>query len=125
MDNQEELFGDVGPLPVTRDTEVMQERRVRETKARDEALDRLEEARRNIIAAGKRIARRLASDNGRVTSTEVLATMRADAEYADDLRKFDPRWAGCLFLGDEWVPIGYEAEGSHRRPVRIWALSGE
>ena len=52
----------------------------------------------------------------------MLATLRSDSRYADDVEKFDRRWTGCLFRGKEWEHVGEDRLGSHRRTVWIWRL---
>ena len=108
------------PLPITRNTRKMARRRAHEGQARDQALLRLHEAREHLIAAAKDVARRIAKDRNRVTSVEVLATMHEDPELHAEMARHDPRWVGCVFRGPEWRTCGWEREGSHRRPVRVW-----
>lgn len=92
-----------------------------ESAARDEALDRLEEAREALIAEAKKVARTLALQRGRITSVEVFQALRAFG-YDEALDNADPRWMGCVFRGDGWKRVGWEATGSHKRPVAVWTL---
>ena len=110
------------PIPVTRNTDQMRDYLLQQKQGRDHALALLEECRERLIAAGKSVARKIASEQGTVTASEVLATMRADPSYADDVAKFDPRWTGCLFRGGDWEHIDDARLGSHKRTVWVWRL---
>ena len=94
------------------------ERVVNEIKARDEALDRLEGTRRELIEVASEMARNLCELRGSVTSTEVAITMRGIG-WGSEMDAVDPRWLGAVFRRG-WKRIGYEATGSHGRPVARW-----
>jgi len=94
-----------------------------EAEKRDEALALLETTRANLIAAAKIIATRIARQNGRVTSPEVLKLLRESPAWAGLVAEVDPRFMGPVFRKG-WTRIGYSSEGSHNRPVAVWALKG-
>jgi len=90
-----------------------------EEKARDAALDLLEERRAELIAVGRNIALELAQRDGSTCSPRVLREMRARG-YEVEKR---PMWAGCFFRGKNWRKTGTVVhEGSHKRPASMWEL---
>lgn len=91
-----------------------------EFQKRDEALDKLEKARTDLLVYGRRVADALVRAQGTVTSIDVLAQLRREGY---DVDAFDKRWIGAVFRRG-WVRVGYEATGSHGRPVARWALKG-
>lgn len=92
-----------------------------EAKARDAALDKLEEYRSGLVEIGREVAIQLAKRRNRITSIEVFATLRAQG-YDAALDAADPRWMGVVFREDIWQREGWERTGSHKRPVAIWSL---
>lgn len=92
----------------------------REAEARDAALSRHVETKEELIREATELAVEIATRNGRVTSTEVLRALRERDAIGDR----DPRFLGVVFRSKLWSPIGWADTGSHRRPVRVWALSG-
>jgi len=92
-----------------------------ESAARDEALDMLDAARSRLIAEARKIVRQLVQQRGRVTSVEVFQVMRSYG-YDAEIDAVDSRWMGCVFKSCGLVEAGWENTGSHRRPVRIWAV---
>lgn len=91
-----------------------------EKAERDRALDLFEENRRELLSAARKCANELYSLNGRVTAPEVFASLRAGG-WGDALDQVDPRFMGGVFReGTGWRRVGWENEGSHRRPVSIW-----
>jgi hypothetical protein len=89
--------------------------------ARDAALDALEEHRAEVIELARGVARTLALQHGRVTSSGVLQAMR-DQGMGDEIDAVDRRFMGCVFRGRGWQQIGWETSGSHRRRQPVWAL---
>lgn len=90
---------------------------------RDAALDTLELSRAELIADAKVHAVRIATETGTVTSTQVLASMRASG-HGDDLDRYDRRWMGAVFRrGTGWKRVGWSSTGSHCRPVAVWAVA--
>jgi len=92
-----------------------------EYQARDEALGLLIKYRSELIELARATAHRLAYNHGYVTAPMV----RSDLE-ARGIRVagpgLDPRWLGGVFMrGSGWRRIGWEATGSHGRPVAMWA----
>ena len=59
-----------------------------------------------------------------MTSVEVFQALRAYG-YDVALDSADSRWMGCVFRGGtgEWIEIGAEKTGSHKRKVTIWRLA--
>jgi len=94
-----------------------------EGEKRDHALDVLRRHRGEIIEAAVAVAVHIATERGRVTSTEVLAIMRLDAEWAAKVEAADRRFMGPVFRRKMWTRLGWEETGSHGRPVAIWALT--
>lgn len=93
-----------------------------EPQKRDRALDILRTHRGTLIEAAVAVAVRIATDRGRVTSTEVLAVLRSDPEWRAKVAAADRRFMGPVFRRKMWRRIGWEATGSHARPVAIWEL---
>lgn len=89
--------------------------------ARDQVLDVLEEWRKCLVLEGRSRAVAIARRNGSVTSTEVLAELRADPEWADAVDAVDARFMGAVFRKG-WARAGWETSGSHARPVSRWVL---
>jgi hypothetical protein len=92
-----------------------------EDAKRDFALDLLEKTRSSLISAARTEAHAIYVTNGRVTSVEVMAAMKA-AGHGAAMANVDPRWMGAVFRkGEGWVRVGWEQTGSHSRPVAIWS----
>ena len=89
--------------------------------ARDQVLDVLEEWRKCLVLEGRSRAVAIARRKGSVTSTEVLAELRADPEWADAVDAVDPRFMGAVFRKG-WARAGWDTSGSHARPVSRWVL---
>lgn len=85
---------------------------------RDLALERFEHHRAELVQIAHNIARRISTEQGQVTATDVLLEMRA--KYPTQLDQVDPRFLGAVFRRPGWEPMGYAPTGSHCRPVRIW-----
>jgi hypothetical protein len=91
-----------------------------EAEARDAALDMLAAVRCELVMAAREAALQLAAANGRVTSTEVFAKLRAEG-WGPKIAEADPRWMGVVFRTKAgWERIGWETTGSHKRPVAVW-----
>ncbi len=89
---------------------------------RDQALERLERSRAELIEIARTVAITLWAMNGRVTSTEVLAALR-DQGYGVWIDSVDKRFMGAVFRPKSgWVRVGWEHTGSHGRPVAIWKM---
>lgn len=89
---------------------------------RDEALDHLEVRRLYLINCADDIARKIAKEKGSVTSTEVLEILRDELDE-EMLIGVDMRFMGAVFRsGKGWIRLGWEATGSHCRPVSRWKL---
>ena len=89
-----------------------------EKRQRDEALDRLAQARILLVKRAREVALALYAINPYVTSVMVLKYM--EAEGAD--LSADTRWIGVVFrAGTGWRRVGWESTGSHGRPVAQWA----
>ena len=86
---------------------------------RDQALDRLEATRADLLVAARAMAAAICAIKGRVTSVEVMAQLRLQG-YGPELDAADTRWLGAVFWRGGWTRIGYEPTGSHGRPVAIW-----
>lgn len=89
----------------------------RERIERDNALDRLEVSRSYLINLARDFAEKLELAKGRVTSSEVLFLLRS--QVPEMVQNVDPRFMGAVFRKG-WERIGFEATGSHCRPVSIW-----
>jgi hypothetical protein len=74
-----------------------------------------------VIELARGVARTLALQHGRVTSSGVLQAMR-DQGMGDEIDAVDRRFMGCVFRGRGWQQIGWETSGSHRRRQPVWAL---
>lgn len=91
-----------------------------EAEKRDRALAAIAKWRASAITLGTAAALHIMSAKGRVTSVEVVAQLRAQGHGAM-LDSIDARWIGAVFRGGGWKRIGWEATGSHARPVAVWA----
>lgn len=97
-----------------------------EVQKRDQALALVEGANSALVEEARRVAMLIWKENGRVTSTEVLARMSLDPRYAETIAEgkkatHKNRWMGPVFKAKQgWVKLGYESKGSHARPVVIW-----
>lgn len=88
---------------------------------KDEALDALEVARAEWLAAARAWARIYASAGQIITINDVR---RHGPPIPDGV---DPRVAGAVFRGDDWVNLGYTTsnrKASHGRPVARFRLAG-
>jgi hypothetical protein len=91
-------------------------------------LDRFIEGMRRTYRAGlvevaRGIARRMATENGSVTSTQVLDALRADPDWSLRVAEVDARFMGLVFRSErEWKRVGWSPDGSHSRPVSVWEL---
>ena len=92
----------------------------REKNKRDVALDLLARTRKELIGAAKQWARYLVRANGRVTSPEVLKSLR-DNGWGDHLDQVDRRFMGVVFRKG-WRRIGWTNSGSQARPGPIWEM---
>lgn len=91
-----------------------------EVVARDAALDAIALSKPEVIAIARQTAVRLATENGTVTSTQVLADMR---KRGHTFYQHDPRFMGCVFRRG-WKRVGYDSTGaSHGRPCSVWKLA--
>lgn len=103
--------------------------RGRKKDARDVVLEKVEGAHRGLVQLAGNIARKLAIKNGRVSSPEVWRALwdkaAHDEELRQELEKADPRWMGAVFNHYRWHRVGWEANGSHKRPVSVWELQPE
>ena len=91
---------------------------------RNDALDGHRMLRAELIAIADRIAVVLATRDGDVTSTRVLAAMRAEG-HGQLMATCDPRWVGAVFPGRDgrWVRTGEIArDASKCRPCAVWRL---
>ena len=94
-----------------------------EAAERDRVLDRFEWTRVSLVAHAREIARDICAEKGTVTSTEVMAMLRAVAKIDPGLAReleADPRWMGAVFRGEGWTRVGWTPSGSHKRPVAVW-----
>ena len=90
-------------------------------RERDAALDRIEATRAQLISIADKLARELVRKSGRVTSSDVFREMKA-LGYGPLLASYDPRWMGAVFRkGKGWQRVGWVNDGSHSRPVAVWA----
>jgi hypothetical protein len=94
-----------------------------EAKARDRALDAIERTRGTLVSQAQQIAEEIFRAKGRVSSSDVWAVIEQRAKtslvLAAQLVQADPRWIGAVFRHG-WRRVGYEATGSHKRPVAVW-----
>jgi hypothetical protein len=91
-----------------------------EEERKERALDELEVTRAALISIAEGIARRLSSEQGKVTSTEVIQEMIAQG-FGPQLDLVDKRFMGVVFRPDRgWLHLGYAKLGSHRRPISVW-----
>lgn len=88
----------------------------RERAERDRVLDVLEQRRARLVQAAKLQAVALYEKHGYVTSVMVLAAMERNGWDMDGI---DRRFMGPVFRTG-WRRIGWEATGSHGRPVAKW-----
>ena len=89
---------------------------------REDILDALDRWRGKAVALGRAAAEDIAQHCGRVTSTDVLETLRVRG-HGPLLDSIDPRWVGCVFRDrKKWKRDGAEATGSHGRYVTVWRL---
>jgi hypothetical protein len=92
-----------------------------DAQARDRALDLFDQHRSFLVSVAHAIAEEIAREHGRVSSPEVLSTMKARG-YEEALQQVDRRFMGAVFReGRGWRRVGFENKGSHKRPVSIWA----
>ena len=110
-------FGDVSdvprPKPIPRG----------EAGKRDAALDLIKKHRKELIVEGRKVAHRIASSRGRVSSTDVFKAMEANG-WGPRMAAYDRRWMGPVFFSKDWEQIGTENTGSHKRPVAVWRIRG-
>lgn len=92
-----------------------------EASKRDTALDRLRKHRSELIVAAFIAARRHEAKHGEVTSTDVLAALRADPAMKIRLAGKDTRFMGAVFRRKGWKRLRWDPKGSHCRPVAVWA----
>lgn len=92
----------------------------REHMNRDVALALLEDYREDKIEMCYQIARRIAREEGKVSSTDVLLFVKKN----DLLNGSDARLLGPVFRRAGWKAIGWENSGSHGRPVKVWTWVG-
>lgn len=94
-----------------------------EEQARDRVLDALEAHRKPLVEVGHAVACSIWLAKGRVSSSDVWDVIekraKTDLGLAAQLVAADPRWLGAVFRRG-WRRIGYEATGSHKRPVSVW-----
>lgn len=91
-------------------------KRRNEAAERDRVLDLLEERRRKLIQAVKLQAVAIYERRGYVTSVLVLQALERNGWDMDGI---DRRFMGPVFRTG-WRRIGWEATGSHCRPVAKW-----
>ncbi len=83
------------------------------------------EARALLIRDATEIMREILRERGRVTSTDVRARMvERGLIHRERAFGLDPRWIGAVFIGAGLVRVGWEATGTHGRPVAIWMDGG-
>lgn len=100
------------------------EEHAKQSRARDVALDRLEQTRQSLICIAEGVARDICREHGQVTSSDVFRRMKT-LGYEPQLRAYDPRWMGAVFRASKgWRKVGQRNDGSHRRPVSVWAKAG-
>lgn len=93
-------------------------------KAKDAALNLLEEKRAELISCATQIAQEIARQQGTVTSPAVLA--RLQEEFPEAVAGVDRRFMGAVFRRNRgWTRVGWAAQGSHSRPVSVWKLTDE
>jgi hypothetical protein len=117
--DQMDLFGH-GPAKVSEAEQ--QDRIVEEEIERDEALEKLEEHRGELVAEAFKLAHAIM--HGTVTSTIVFQLMRQFPELAEKLDDVDPRFMGVVFRKKGWEEVGMIKSGSHGRRVPIWKWTG-
>lgn len=89
------------------------------TQTKQEAFDLFETHRAEWIASARTEARKIAKKNGSVTINEVRAAVPIP-------NGVDPRVAGGVFRGGEWLCLGYVSSArntSHGRPIARFALA--
>lgn len=100
-----------------------------ESQARDEAIEKVGASCSDLVRMANEIARKIAKKEGRVSSPQVWKVLWERAAHDDGLRReledSDPRWMGAVFHHRQWHRLGWEAAGSHKRPVSIWQLQPE
>lgn len=86
---------------------------------KEAAMDALEDTRAEWLAEARVQARNIADRHGSVTINEVRAAVPIPSGV-------DPRVAGAVFRGGDWVCLGYVSSArrtSHGRPVARFALA--
>ena len=91
-------------------------------RLRDLAIDRLEAKHCALIAIALGYAVAHARRMGSVTSVEVWRLLELDPRAPALVAQADPRWMGAVFRAKMWRRVGWEASGSHGRPVARWSL---
>lgn len=89
------------------------------TQTKQEAFDLFETHRSEWLAKARVEARNIADRHGSVTINEVRAAVPIPSGV-------DPRVAGAVFRGGDWVCLGYVSSArrtSHGRPVARFALA--
>tara|TARA_R110002049_G_scaffold217647_4_gene389073 strand:- start:1799 stop:2248 length:450 start_codon:yes stop_codon:yes gene_type:complete len=92
---------------------------------RDRVLKAIRQANRELTNHAFDVAARISRESGIVTSTKVLAELRADPEWRDQVAEKDARFMGVVFRRTCWTRVGFSQCGSHGRPVSIWRLKPE
>ena len=88
---------------------------------RDDALRRLEEARKTWVERARTVADIYARQMGEVCSDDIWAMCPPPVDV-------DPRVMGAVFAKGKWERVGYrqsKRRQCHARPIPIWRLKGE
>lgn len=88
-------------------------------RRRDKALDAFEAKAQAWLAEARAVAHRLAREQGRVTSDDVLAAV------GEPPPEVHPAAMGALIRGKEWVRVGVTASKrprSNASVIGLWAL---
>lgn len=96
------------------------EEHLKQRRARDAALDTLEQTRQSLISIASGVARDICREHGQVTSSDVFRRMKT-LGYEPQLRAYDKRWMGAVFRANQgWRKVGQRNDGSHSRPISVW-----
>lgn len=97
---------------------------------RDEVLAAQKIRRAYLVSIATKIAIKIASADGAVSSPKVwkalYARARRSKNFSAILHDADPRWMGIVFASGDWMRLRWETgnkilpKASHNRPVSVW-----